>query len=1838
MSKNSDSSHQGNLLPLDFQKGNVNDPTNSTLQEFLKQLELVHNENDTKKIIKEIVNIFMTSRENKTLHIEATNVIIELFTQFNGKKQLKKYIQDLVTKLNLTNEIIKATAQNIFEKIKEEKTCDLKVCNEFLHFVSILQTSPGYDFEENFRPLFPLYISLFDSFAIYASQVKQDIIPEIEELNVVMNAVLKQILPVFVKNTSFLEEIKEQYLQSLLMYSYILLFNEKIGFDLRMKVCLIFVYSFNVLEGDSMSVSQLISKNGSPFNLSVNPLDGADTPNDYLIIIYSSILSVLPEEKLVSDKVDGKCLLCVLFEGILDTAKSNPGHSSIIVETSRTLCLIAKHLKNIPVDLVKSMFLEGLFYVSSHADHFIDTVRNYSKIFFEELVGLAAHHQENGFTELTNVLLEKIDEIPEESTMRFFAYENIAKFYGCDFLLKRFEHLPLVLLESIDNPTVTEQVCKTYQSLVERSFTASTIESENQWAKTWVLPAINVLKSGRESENFCQKIISTAFKLQPAILRMIFPNDYIGTIEESKVLLHCLHNARKNGVELSLEKDSNLYWRGLIDKQKMEMFMIHQHEEIRLLVLASVAESLKSTELYLDWEFIFLINYIRYNITAQSPNVRKQIVSYYKKVLTRYDAGYKVILRNITNLTRCLEANCTDKDQKKFLALYQELKKSYRRFICNLTRILIGNLSYDSNFPRRATSLELLLVIHNILTSDEWKSCWNEEDVKNSHNILFDTYESNKKMIVKLLKTLPPHYLGFMNVNFTFKYMQRSFELALDVKPSKTLSAAYLFEICSYSPYFYDIVHCECGEETKKLNDPTLDMIVVLTRKFLNQSSEIKIDHVSMAKASVYGLILSIRHLLENRDVNQHNDTYAGVFDHLVSTCCSISEKIMPVVCNPSPEGYLPENVEDLCENDESPKAQMVLVYAWRTMKEMTLLLAEIVKQSIKLENQISMLSEETLAKIGQFFVDVFIQSKHRGVFEQAYVGFSIICENFWKSSRSKISCLPKQWLQDAVDLCTGKKHSDDLCATRRSAGLPFLILSILTTSPDASYFHGTMTNLLNTAEDHDNCNDETRMHCLNVLRAIFRHSKLGELVASYVARGVILSIKGFKSVAWGVRNSSTLLYAALMTRMFGVQRTADPDHLCIKNKLTVKVFFLRHQELYKFILNSLAEECHNSSSLILQPILMILARLYPSNFEEGPCQVSEYLPYINVCLTNPVYRTREAAAKASVALIHAKDVREHFDKCFAKLEHAEISDNECHGILMQLYYILKHVQMKDLPLSDYLKCSTHIWDNVEKKYSHMTVNLFTELITLFLYICRDFNDLSWLKTILLHLSKFVKKLGVPYTWQGNFALSRTILAYFIIIHKLEETDATYSTITNEVMSYLYGPENLMKKYYLQLLISLNQMHIFYNKMDNAVFGSTMARLNLATDRGDVPSVEPIENHPLFYTGDVEIHPDINDLVTSFNRSSVEKVLRHIHPYLKGFLMEELKIQHYISKDDKILLFLLLDFYPCAIKFLRLSKQETLNTLLNYCDCDNEELISAVIGCISTFLMEVDYNLLKYDKLLKVLSQSASPAAALHRRLAVCDFLCKNYSLYCNEEPVLKGDELCTVLDIVMVLLEDEDLEVRNAMSNYENALKVRIKINNFTNQTISGHKWPVVPEKAKEDLIHLITVLLPQEKAVCLIFSWACRYFPDPCCEPQEIFERGGLNQYAENTPLIDICSRVLIKMLWTLPDSLSYDDRSIFPEEQTQIVTTILLNSLMKYDSPMMLTKTKMSVICVLKSMYKFLENAEVSNNFVNNFRTYLNDTILSYLTSHLEHGDLFCVKKIIRKLYDPVFRQRR
>jgi hypothetical protein len=53
----------------------------------------------------------------------------------------------------------------------------------------------------------------------------------------------------------------------------------------------------------------------------------------------------------------------------------------------------------------------------------------------------------------------------------------------------------------------------------------------------------------------------------------------------------------------------------------------------------------------------------------------------------------------------------------------------------------------------------------------------------------------------------------------------------------------------------------------------------------------------------------------------------------------------------------------------------------------------------------------------------------------------------------------------------------------------------------------------------------EARVHALNILRSLFRHSLLGESVTPYVAQGVIVAIQGFKGKTWAVSSFLHTIY-----------------------------------------------------------------------------------------------------------------------------------------------------------------------------------------------------------------------------------------------------------------------------------------------------------------------------------------------------------------------------------------------------------------------------------------------------------------------------------------------------------------------------------------------------------------------------------------------------------------------------------------------------------------------------------------------------------------------------------------
>lgn len=91
----------------------------------------------------------------------------------------------------------------------------------------------------------------------------------------------------------------------------------------------------------------------------------------------------------------------ISYENLLQNNKSihvfrNSNAPGLSIEISRSLSILGKHLKLLPVENVQHIFSLGLSYVLSNIEHFIESVRNYVQTFFNELVLTAAKHKNSG--------------------------------------------------------------------------------------------------------------------------------------------------------------------------------------------------------------------------------------------------------------------------------------------------------------------------------------------------------------------------------------------------------------------------------------------------------------------------------------------------------------------------------------------------------------------------------------------------------------------------------------------------------------------------------------------------------------------------------------------------------------------------------------------------------------------------------------------------------------------------------------------------------------------------------------------------------------------------------------------------------------------------------------------------------------------------------------------------------------------------------------------------------------------------------------------------------------------------------------------------------------------------------------------------------------------------------------------------------------------------------------------------------------------------------------------------------------------------------------------------
>lgn len=197
-----------------------------------------------------------------------------------------------------------------------------------------------------------------------------------------------------------------------------------------------------------------------------------------------------------------------------------------------------------------------------------------------------------------------------------------------------------------------------------------------------------------------------------------------------------------------------------------------------------------------------------------------------------------------------------------------------------------------------------------------------------------------------------------------------------------------------------------------------------------------------------------------------------------------------------------------------------------------------------------------------------------------------------------------------------------------------------------------------------------------------------------YLAEGFKVAITGFNKPTWAERNSATLLFASLMTRMFGVQRNRDIDNISFKNKMSSKMFHQRYTTLKPFLLEKLidATESFENNEIsdkegVLYPILIILERLYTGNLEEDiQCSLEGFIPFVMICAKGRILKTRELAAKALSSIVSDGLKLAIINNLFNDLENVN-DNNHLHGVLLQLLQLVNEIsELHDI---DFVKVIT---------------------------------------------------------------------------------------------------------------------------------------------------------------------------------------------------------------------------------------------------------------------------------------------------------------------------------------------------------------------------------------------------------------------------------------------------------------------------------------------------------------------------------------------------------------------
>ncbi|XP_068140023.1 tRNA (32-2'-O)-methyltransferase regulator THADA [Drosophila tropicalis] len=1167
-----------------------------------------------------------------------------------------------------------------------------------------------------------------------------------------------------------------------------------------------------------------------------------------------------------------------------------------------------------------------------------------------------------------------------------------------------------------------------YEDCVDSLFkTMMTNAFSNQsfidWHKMWCDMLLTIAKA-------CDKRL-------PAVERIIMHSANLSQEFLNLVLRENVPMSTKLAAMLTIRQVSLHREVQVLYKQQLNEALVGLDDHTRILALRFMVDMPRPSKCFGSDELDAIMLYLQHNANNPSAHIRQLGFGLLKKALQRIELNLEQHMKRPI---------CGGEELLQFLTIFMA-KLSY-------------NLFPTANYGRRWISLRLLDLCVQICCrqSIPFMEKLPNVTVPYLENCLGDSYEHNKTHASNLLcKVSKKSRLQPVKI----------MEMLLSLRPPDSLTGAYQLQVYCQS--------VEVEEELPLLIDTTVYhpktyKALMWCYKHLREGTFFAQQNLAEAAKMnpLYGLLCASRHLIMqlNMDKLAQELKWRQYIYELLDLCMTIIKVVLPIVSSSSPEGYLPASQYDKIKDMENANVlrrrlgaktvqqlhttpQMVLLCGWRSVKEIALILGELVQRApLELENSDSFLLEKSqLSAIGDHFLMLLSETKHRGAFEQAYVGFTMLCHRFWLSDEVSLNQKPNLWVQEAMLMI--EDSNQNLCLTRRSAGMPFILQALICTELTLGT-HGTLYKtiflLLNICERRTSSKESvvSRSHALNTLRVLYRCSELSDLVVEFVSRGVMCALGCLLADEWSERNSATLTLAAIIVRVFGVERARSyKGDFHIRNRMTGRVFFTRYPELFDFLyigLKHAAVKINDQRSgnpsteqtIQLEAMLLILCRLYPSSSEGSESSISlvEFVPFLKSITKSHDLVTRQRASQVianfvslhrSVDLIRKiifhlivleHQLRREFLPLKSDYSGLRLDWNYLHGKILQLHHLYRVVRWTYPSLS---RLVVHTLSQLAIQVCHCDIFVFIAIIDVLVTIMEDICDLNQINPLVMDVVFAVYRLNHDWIYKRcemNATSPRSFAVFSLHLNRLIFTKKGMMQYLKDFMEQENLPPDIE-----QLQIDLWLYIMFQNNKNT----SKNSRTNGLIDNFDID----------FY----RIKGDVAQYYDSFEKPLREEVTK-IMLISKRIHISILKMRDnavtgkYFSPKRACRLYALLGLLP--------KQTLTMDEILDhYLIDDSNEIQPGLVLSVIRLVAEYGIEQHQWIPVLSYTLRIANPSQTKYmRRKAsqLCECLKQCISLQLSIGDVEIIGYYCR---LVIILLADESDSVRNYMAQMVNKSQI---------------------------------------------------------------------------------------------------------------------------------------------------------------------------------------------------------